>query len=167
VSSWRTTPCTRWTPRPRCGSGAALDRAVQLRQPGPYQLQAAITELHIRADDIGDTDWPQIAGLYGALAALAPSAVVEVNRAAAIGFADGPDAGLRALTPLLETPALERYQPLHATHADMLRRTGDTVGAMGAYRRAIALTANAVERDELRRRLGDLPHRPGAAASPD
>jgi RNA polymerase sigma-70 factor (ECF subfamily) len=136
---------------------ASLDRAVRLRRPGPYQLQAAITALHVEGVEEGRTDWVQIARLYGALAAHTPSAVVEVNRAAAIGFADGPAAGLLALAPLLAEPALERYQPLHATHADLLRRAGDPTGAAGAYQRAIELSSNAVERAELRRRLQELP----------
>jgi RNA polymerase sigma-70 factor (ECF subfamily) len=82
--------------------------------------------------------------------------VVEVNRAAAVGFADGPEAGLRALAPLLSDPALQRYQPLHATHADLLRRAGDPASAAIAYRQAIDLSTNAVERVELLRRLNEL-----------
>jgi RNA polymerase sigma-70 factor (ECF subfamily) len=134
----------------------ALERALVLRRPGPYQLQAAITALHIQASDADATDWAQIAQLYGALSQVSPSPVVEVNRAAAVGFADGPDAGLALLEPLLTDPALERYQPLHAAHADLLRRTGDLTGAAGAYRQAIALSANEVERAELERRLRAL-----------
>jgi RNA polymerase sigma-70 factor (ECF subfamily) len=134
----------------------SLDHAVGLRRPGPYQLQAAITALHVQGAEDGATDWVEIAALYGALATHTPSAVVEVNRAAAIGFADGPAAGLRALAPLLSDPALERYQPLHATHADLLRRSGDPSGAAHAYRRAIELSKNAVERAELLRRLHEL-----------
>jgi RNA polymerase sigma-70 factor (ECF subfamily) len=131
----------------------ALDRAVRFRQPGQYQLQAAITALHIEASGDDATDWAQIAGLYGALATLTPSPVIEVNRAAAVGFADGPEAGLELLAPLLRDPALARYQPLHAAHAELLRRAGDHAGAAGAYEHAIALSANAVERAELERRL--------------
>ncbi|MCW3065784.1 MAG: polymerase subunit sigma-24, partial [Solirubrobacterales bacterium] len=134
----------------------ALERAVRLRRPGQYQLQAAITALHIQASDADATDWAQIAELYGALAQLGPSAVVELNRAAAVGFASGPEAGLELLTPLLDDPALERYQPLHATHAELLRRAGDLPGAARAYDQAIALSANAVERAELERRLRAL-----------
>jgi RNA polymerase sigma-70 factor (ECF subfamily) len=125
---------------------------VRFRQPGEYQLQAAITALHIQASDADATPWIQIAELYGALARLTPSAVVEVNRAAAVGFASGPKAGLELLEPLLADPALERYQPLHAAHADLLRRAGDDAGALRAYEEAIALSANEVERAELERR---------------
>jgi RNA polymerase sigma-70 factor, ECF subfamily len=131
----------------------ALDRAVRFRRPGQYQLQAAITALHIEASDDDATDWAQIAELYGALAKLTPSPVIEVNRAAAVGFADGPEAGLELLAPLLRDPALARYQPLHAAHAELLRRAGDHAGAAAAYEHAIALSANAVERAELERRL--------------
>jgi RNA polymerase sigma-70 factor, ECF subfamily len=134
----------------------ALGRAARLRRPGPYQLQAAITALHVQAPDAGATDWERIAELYGALAALSPSPVVEVNRAVAVGFAHGPVAGLELLAPLLADEALARYQPLHAAHAELLRRAGDRSGAARAYERAIALSANTVERVELERRLLEL-----------
>ena len=104
---------------------AKLDRAVRLRRPGEYQLQAAITALQVQAPDADSTDWAQIAELYGALGALNPSPVVELNRAVAVGFASGPGAGLELLEPLLGDPALERYQPLHAAHAELLSRAGD------------------------------------------
>src|SRR5829696_7776745 len=133
---------------------AALERAVRLRRPGEYQLQAAITALQIQAPDAETTDWAQIAELYGALARLNPSPVVELNRAVAVGLADGAAAGLALLEPLLAVSTLERYQPLHAAHAELLSRAGDAAGAAGAYERAIALSANAVERAELERRLG-------------
>jgi RNA polymerase sigma-70 factor, ECF subfamily len=136
---------------------ARLDRAVRLRRPGEYQLQAAITALQIQAPDAEATDWAQIAELYGALARLNPSPVVELNRAVAVGLASGPTAGLELLEPLLADPALERYQPLHAAHAELLGRAGDSEGAARAFEQAIALTANAVERAELERRLHALP----------
>ncbi|HTE58763.1 MAG TPA: sigma-70 family RNA polymerase sigma factor [Solirubrobacteraceae bacterium] len=141
----------------RIGEGLAkLERAVRLRRPGEYQLQAAITTLQIQAPNTEATDWAQIAELYGALGRLNPSPVVELNRAVAVGLASGPAAGLELLESLLGDPALERYQPLHAAHAELLTRAGDTDGAASAYERAIALTANAVERAELERRLGAL-----------
>ena len=136
---------------------AKLDRAVSRRRPGEYQLQAAITALQVQAPDAESTDWAQIADLYGALAALTPSPVVELNRAVAVGMADGPGAGLALLEPLLAEPSLERYQPLHAAHADLLGRRGDAAGAARAYDRAIALSANTVERAELERRRAKLP----------
>jgi RNA polymerase sigma-70 factor, ECF subfamily len=133
-----------------------LERAVRLRRPGEYQLQAAITALQIQAPDAETTDWSPIAELYGALAALNPSPVIELNRAVAVGLASEPAAGLELLEPLLRDPALGRYQPLHAAHAELLSRAGDAEGAARAYERAIALTANAVERAELERRLSAL-----------
>jgi len=135
---------------------ARLERAVRLGRPGEYQLQAAITALQIQAPDAETTDWAQIAELYGALGRLNPSPVIELNRAVAVGLADGPAAGLALLEPLLAEPGLERYQPLHAAHAELLSRAGDAAGAARAYERAIALTANAVERAELERRLNAL-----------
>jgi RNA polymerase sigma-70 factor, ECF subfamily len=135
---------------------AKLERAVRLRRPGQYQLQAAITALQIQAPDAEATDWAQIAELYGALASLNPSPVVELNRAVAVGMAFGAAAGLEVLEPLLGDPALERYQPLYAAHAELLGRAGDAEGAARAYERAIELSANAVERAELERRLGAL-----------
>jgi len=135
---------------------AKLERAVRLRRPGEYQLQDAITALQIQAPDAEATDWARIAELYGALGRLNPSPVVELNRAVAVGLASGPAAGLELLAPLLGDPALERYQPLHAAHAELLSRAGDAAGAARAYERAIALSANAVERAELERRLGAL-----------
>jgi RNA polymerase sigma-70 factor (ECF subfamily) len=135
---------------------ATLERAVRLRRPGEYQLQAAITALQIQASNADDTDWAQIAELYGALVALNPSPVVELNRAVAVGLAAGPAAGLELLGPLLADPALERYQPLYAAHAELLSRAGDAEGAARAYERAISLSANAVERTELERRLRAL-----------
>jgi RNA polymerase sigma-70 factor, ECF subfamily len=133
-----------------------LDAALDRRLPGPYQIQAAIAAAHARAPSAEATDWAQIATLYEALGRAAPSPVVEVNRAVAVGFAAGPGAGLAVLAPLVEDPALAGYAPLHAAHADLLRRAGDTTGAAAAYRRAIDATANDVERAELERRLASL-----------
>jgi RNA polymerase sigma-70 factor (ECF subfamily) len=142
-----------WDHAQIAGGLRALEKAVRFRRPGQYQLQAAITALHIQAADPDATDWEQIADLYGALGRLSPSAVVAVNHAAAVGFAEGPRAGLDLLEPQLADPALQRYQPLHATHADLLNRAGDQAAAADAYRRTISLTQNAVERAELKRRL--------------
>jgi RNA polymerase sigma-70 factor (ECF subfamily) len=140
--------------RDQIGEGlVALERALRNKRPGEYQLQAAITALHIQGADTGAIDWIQIAQLYGALAELSPSPVVALNRAAAVGFASGPERGLEMLTPLLEHPALVQYQPLHA---DLLRRSGDKVGADRAYERAISLSTNSVERAELERRRHNL-----------
>ncbi|WP_307795037.1 sigma-70 family RNA polymerase sigma factor [Actinacidiphila acididurans] len=132
---------------------AVLVAALRTRRPGPYQLQAAITALHVRGAGTGITDWPQIAALYARLADLEPGPVVALNHAAAVGFAQGPHEGLRLLRPLLDDPLLRDYRPLHATHGDLLRRAGDPDAAARAFERALALGGNAVERAELERRL--------------
>jgi RNA polymerase sigma-70 factor (ECF subfamily) len=133
-----------------------LEAALALRRPGAYQLQAAIAALHVEAPNADRTDWTRIAELYAALARITASPTVAVNRAVAVAFASGPQAGLELLAPLLGDPALARYQPLQAAHAELLRRAGDEAGAARAYERAIELSANAVERAELARRLGEL-----------
>jgi RNA polymerase sigma-70 factor (ECF subfamily) len=148
---------TRWDRGRVCEGLGALAAAAPLHRPGAYQLQAAISAEHVRepdpaGPDPAHPDWRLIAELYAALARVAPSPVVEVNRAVAVGHADGPVAGLAVLDPLLGDPALANYQPLHAAHADLLRRSGDAHGAAGAYERAIALSDNAVQRAELERR---------------
>ncbi len=135
---------------------SALRRALQLQKPGPFQLQAAIAALHAEAPSADQTDWTQIAEIYAALARLDPSPVIEVNRAVATAFAEGPAAGVRILEPFLIDPDLERYQPLHAAHAELRRQMGDFEAAAEAYRRAIQLTTNNVEARELRQRLADL-----------
>jgi RNA polymerase sigma-70 factor, ECF subfamily len=133
-----------------------LARAIRLGPPGSYALQAAITALHVEAPDPEETDWAQVAALYGRLAQLDPSPVVAINHAAAVGFAAGPERGLSLLEPLLGDPKLAGYTPLHATHADLVRRQGDADGAARAYERAASVSANQVERDELLRRRARL-----------
>jgi len=133
-----------------------LDRALRLRRPGPYQLQAAIAALHATAPTADDTDWPQIAALYGRLTCHTRSPVVQVNRAVAVGMAEGPRAGLCVLDALQDDPRLAGYQPFHAARADLLRRAGDEPAAAAAYGRAIELSTNAVERHELERRRAAL-----------
>ena len=141
----------------RIGEGlTTLDGAMRRRRPGPYQVQAAIAALHVQAPSPEETDWAQIAALYETLGRLAPSPVVEVNRAVAVAFSVGPGAGLELLAPLLADDGLAGYQPLHAAHAELLRRAGDAAGAARAYEQAIALSANAVERADLERRLAAL-----------
>jgi RNA polymerase sigma-70 factor (ECF subfamily) len=130
---------------------AILDRALGLGSPGQFQVMAAIAALHGEAPHWDATDWPQIAALYGELSRLAPSPVVTINRAAALGMADGPHVGL-ALLADLDDERLDRYQPLHATRAELLARAGDADGAAAAYRRAIELTHNIAEREALEAR---------------
>jgi RNA polymerase sigma-70 factor, ECF subfamily len=131
--------------RPEIEQGrSALDRALALRTPGPYQVQAAIASLH--AED--ETDWPQIAQLYGRLAAWQRSPVVDLNRAVAVAMAEGPERGLELVQAI---DGLDDYYLFHATRADLLRRLGEP--ADEAYRRALDLAPSEVERDFLRRRL--------------
>src|SRR5262249_38079610 len=99
------------------------------------------------------SDWAQIATLCGALARRAASPVVEVNRAVAVGMADGPHAGLAVLEPVLASGPLDGYAPLHAAHADLLDRAGDREAAAAAWARAIEATENAAVRSELQRRV--------------
>jgi len=121
----------------------SLERALPLRAPGPYQLQAAIASLHFEKD----TDWDQIALLYARLAELAPSPVVDLNRAVALAMAEGPESGLEALDGIR---GLEDYYLWHAARADFLRRLGRP--AASEYERAIALAPSDAERDFLRGR---------------
>jgi RNA polymerase sigma-70 factor (ECF subfamily) len=126
---------------------AVLDAAVARRSPGPYQLQAAIAAVHAQAASFEQTDWPQIAALYGELARRSPSPVIEVNRAVAVGLADGPLAGLAVLEPVLAAGELDGYGPLHTVHADLLDRAGRADEATAAWGRAIEATDNRVLRE--------------------
>jgi RNA polymerase sigma-70 factor, ECF subfamily len=137
-----------------------LDAAMVLRAPGPYQLQAAIIAVHAQAPSFDDIDWPQIAALYRELARWDPSPVIEINRAVAVGMADGPLAGLAILEPILTSGTLAGYAPLHAAHADLLDRAGETDAAAAAWARAAAATGNEAVRDELHRRRGAPPTGP-------
>jgi RNA polymerase sigma-70 factor (ECF subfamily) len=134
---------------------AVLDAAVARLAPGPYQLQAAIAAVHAAAPSFEQTDWLQIAALYGELSRRAPSPVVEVNRAVAVGLADGPAAGLAVLKPVLASGQLDNYGPLHAAHADLLERAGQADAAAAALARAIETTENGPLRDQLIRRAAN------------
>jgi RNA polymerase sigma-70 factor, ECF subfamily len=122
-------------------------------RPGPYRLQAAIAACHCTAASPEDTDWPRIASLYRSLARLLPTPVVELNRAVAVGMADGPAAGLAAVDSLASSGALSGYYLLAATRADLLRRLGRRDEAAAAYREAMAQAPTAVEKNFLGRRL--------------
>jgi RNA polymerase sigma factor (sigma-70 family) len=128
---------------------AALARAVETGPLGPYGLQAAIAACHARAPSTAATDWAQIAALYGALAAAAPSPVVELNRAVAISMAEGPEAGLAAVDALAGEPALRGYHLLPAVRGDMLARLGRRAEASAEFARAAELTRNERERELL------------------
>jgi RNA polymerase sigma-70 factor (ECF subfamily) len=142
---------SRWD-RAQIAAGAQLiDEALRLgpRTPGPYVLQAAIAAVHAQAPTPGATDWAQIAALYGALAAAAPSPVVELNRAVAISMAEGPEAGLAAVDALAGEPALRGYHLLPAVRGDMLARLGRRAEASAEFARAAELTRNERERELL------------------
>jgi RNA polymerase sigma-70 factor (ECF subfamily) len=128
---------------------AALDQALALHGRGPYVVQAAIASLHAAEP----RDWPQIAALYGELARITDSPVVELNRAIAVAEADGPAAGLE----LVDRLALDEFHYLHATRGELLRRLGRFEEANDAYRRALALVSDDAERRLLARRLSELP----------
>ena len=132
-----------------------LDAALARRSPGTYQMQAAIAALHAAAASFEETDWPQIALLYGSLARLDPSPVVAVNRAVAVGMADGPLAGLAVLEPVLASGALDGYSPLHAAHASLLEKAGYSERARGAWSRAAETASVPALREELLRRHED------------
>ena len=135
---------------------ALVESALRLGRVGPYQLQAAIAALHAEAHSAAETDWAQIAALYGELARIQPSPVVQLNGAVAIGMAEGPQRGLELIDELGTSGELDRYHLFHAARAEMLRRLGAFEAAADAYRRALALMANSVERAYLERRLAAL-----------
>ena len=133
-----------------------LDRALRRRRPGPHQLQAAIAAQHALAVRAADTDWLQIAALYAELLRQRPAPVYELNWAVAVAMAYGPDAGLALLDRLESTGALAGYHLLAATRADLERRAGRPTLAATAYRQALELASNEVERRYLRRRLDQV-----------
>lgn len=145
---------SRWD-RAKIQEGVALlDAALALRAPGPYQVQAAISALHAEAPAADETDWFQIAELYGTLVKMIPSVVVKVNQAVAVAMAWGAAAGLDMLLEVEE--AADGFYPYHAARADLLRRTNDHEAAAEAYERAIALCGNRAERAFLERRRNEI-----------
>ena len=132
---------------------AALDRAESFGGAlGPYALQAAIASCHARATTAAETDWPRIVALYDAVAELAPSPVVELNRAVAVGMAFGPAVGLDLVDALVDEPSLKSYHLLPAVRGDLLRKLGRMEEAVAEFLRAASLTDNVPERDLLQRR---------------
>ena len=143
--------------REQIEEGAVLvEKALRMRRAGPYQLQAAIAALHCRAKHAEDTDWPQIAALYGELYLIQPTPVVALNRAVAVAMAGGPDDGLALLDGADLAAALDRYHLYHAARADLLRRAGRFNEAATTYEQALKLTTNAVERGYLEWRLREV-----------
>ncbi|MET7758572.1 RNA polymerase sigma factor [Streptomyces sp. NPDC005389] len=135
---------------------AALERAGDGRSYGPYALQAAIAALHARAASYEETDWATIAALYGRLGALAPSPVVELNRAVAVSMAEGPAAALPIVDALAAEPDLARYHLLPSVRGDLLARLGRAEEARAEFERAAGLTRNESERALLRGKAREL-----------
>lgn len=133
-----------------------LDRALLMRRPGPYQIQAAIAALHAQAAAPAATDWGQISALYGALLRHMNTPVVELNAAVALAMARSPEEGLAWIERIAHGGALDQYHLLHAARADLLRRAGRRPQAAAAYRQALALVTNLAERNYLLRRLCEV-----------
>ena len=145
----------RWDRAEIAEGQRALQQALGAARPGPYQLQAVIAACHAAADKAADTDWPMIARVYGQLGRINPSPVVELNRAVAVGMAQGPEAGLALLDGLAAGGALAGYHLLPAARADLLRRLGRQPEAADAYREALALCGTDAERRYLTRRRAE------------
>jgi RNA polymerase sigma-70 factor (ECF subfamily) len=135
---------------------AMLEGALRRGRAGPYQVQASIAACHATANAAAETDWKEIAALYGELAKMTASPVVELNRAVAVAMADGPDAGLEIIDRIDASGALKDYHLLPATRADLLRRLGRWGEAAVEYRHAHALASTDAERRYLSRRLADV-----------
>ena len=134
-----------------------VERALRMRAPGPYQIQAAIAAIHAQAPTPADTDWKQIAALYRELNTMNSSPVIRLNEAVAIAMSEGIERGLAAVEAL--APDLAAYHLFHAARADLLRRLNRNSDATIAYGRAVQLARNAVERDFLQARLESVMQR--------
>ena len=141
----------RWDGELAAEATGLLDRAIALRQPGPYQVQAAIAALHSAAPTYAETDWQQIRLLYDRLQGMTPSPVVQLNRAVATRYSLGPQAALAEVEPL--AAELDDYRLFHAVRAELLSAVGRTAEAREANERALALAANPAERELIARRL--------------
>ena len=147
---------SQWN-EPQIKEGVRLvERALTSRGFGPYTLQAAIAALHAEAPSSQATDWAQIVGLYDVLLRANPSAVIELNRAAALAMRDGPEHGLTLIDAILARGELREYHLAHAARADLFRRLGRKAEARSAYERALALAVEDPERRLLERRLREL-----------
>ena len=146
---------SRWDAEEIAEGLTLVREALGRRPPGRYALMAAIAAVHAEAPTWSATDWAELVGLYDLLATIWPSPVVSLNRAVAVGFADGPAAGLAALDALADEPQLATYAYLPSARADLLRRLGRHDEAAAAYRRALDLTDNAVESGFLAARLAE------------
>ena len=133
-----------------------IERALASRRFGPYLLQAAVAAVHAEAPSVEETDWAQIVALYDVLLRVDPSPVVALNRAAAVGMRDGPEAGLASIEAVLEQGGLNDYHLAHSARADMQRRLGLAEAARASYQRALELTRQPAERRFLQARLTQL-----------
>jgi RNA polymerase sigma-70 factor (ECF subfamily) len=133
-----------------------LGKALRMKKPGAYQLQAAIAAVHAEASSAQATDWPQIAALYQELLRMAPSPVVALNHAVAVAMSQGLEPGLAQIEKIGASGGLEQYYLYHAARADILRRLGRNAEAALAYEEALRLATNKVEQEYLRRRLRHL-----------
>jgi RNA polymerase sigma-70 factor, ECF subfamily len=147
---------TLWDRELIAAGEALLERALRAGRPGPYQLYAAIAACHSAARSAAETDWREIAALYGELIRYEPTPVVEANRAVAVAMAEGPAAGLVILDAVGTHPQLARWPQLHIARADLLRRLGRRDEAAQAYRTALELEPAAPERTFVQRRLAQL-----------
>jgi RNA polymerase sigma-70 factor, ECF subfamily len=144
--------------RRRIAEGISLvRRALSQGRFGPYTIQAAIAAVHAQAPSVAATDWAQIVGLYDLLLRMAPSPIVELNRAVAVAMHDGPEAGLLLVDGILGRGELDGYHLAHAVKADLSRRLGDVAEARASYERALDLAEQGPERRFLARKLADLP----------
>lgn len=145
---------SKWD-RTMVGKGSRLvEDGLRRNRPGPYQIQAAIAALHDEATSARDTDWMQIAALYGVLARYQASPVVALNQAVAVAMWQGPEEGLDLIEPL--ATILASYRPYHIARADMLRRVGRRAEAISAYKAALDLPGNEVENRYVKRRISEL-----------
>jgi RNA polymerase sigma-70 factor (ECF subfamily) len=147
---------SRWDGAEIAEGQQVLHSALRAGRPGPYQLQAAIASCHASAATAADTDWQAIARIYGQLARVAPSPVVELNRAVAVGMAQGPEAGLALLDSLAASGSLAGYRLLPAARADLLRRLGRHAEAADAYGQALGMAGTEAERRYLARRQAEV-----------
>jgi RNA polymerase sigma-70 factor, ECF subfamily len=147
---------SRWDQGKKQEGLSILEQTLRMKKPGPYQVQAAISALHVQADRPDQTDWPQIAALYRQLWRMTPSPVIELNRAVAVAMADGPLAGLLLLDQPEMQQALADYHLFHAARADLLQRAGRLREASSAYRQALSLCQNERDRVYLSRRLTEV-----------
>jgi RNA polymerase sigma-70 factor, ECF subfamily len=147
---------SRWDRAEIAEGQQVLQGSLRAGRPGPYQLQAAIAACHASATKAADTDWQAIARIYGHLARVSPSPVVELNRAVAVGMAEGPAAGLAVLESLAANRSLAGYHLLPAARADLLRRLGRHAEAADAYGQALDLASTGAERRYLSRRLEEV-----------